>query len=205
MPKLFYFPMACSLGIHVLLEEIAAPFELEKVDFSTGAQYQPPFATLNPKNKVPALLRDNGRLLTEFPAITLYLGKHYADRGFWPVDVDGEAKALELLDYMIATVHMRGFTRIFRPYMFGRPEDEEEVKAAGVKQIVTGFEILAQEFADGRDYILGPFSTVDGALFFLTYWARQRAKIPMPPVLDAYLDRMLARDGVKRALATELA
>ena len=38
--KLFYSPNACSLGIHVILEEIGKPFELMKVDLASGAQYK---------------------------------------------------------------------------------------------------------------------------------------------------------------------
>ncbi len=41
--KLFYAPNACSMGIHLLLEEIGEPYQLEKVDFASGAQYKAPF------------------------------------------------------------------------------------------------------------------------------------------------------------------
>jgi glutathione S-transferase len=40
--KLYYAPGACSIGIHVLLEEIGKPYQLEAVNFREGAQYQPP-------------------------------------------------------------------------------------------------------------------------------------------------------------------
>ena len=73
--KLFYFPGTCALGIHVILEDIGKPFELESVDLRDRAQYKPPYVTLNPKSKVPALLRDDGTLLTEFPAIAWYLAR----------------------------------------------------------------------------------------------------------------------------------
>ena len=67
--KLFYSPGACSLGIHVLLQEIGKPFELEKVELAKGEQFQPPFTSVNPKLKVPVLQRDDGSILTEYPAI----------------------------------------------------------------------------------------------------------------------------------------
>ncbi len=201
--KLFYSPNACSLGIHMLLEEIGQPFTLEKVDFSVGAQYQPAFVSLNPKSKVPVLARDDGSTVTEFPAIAFYLAKAYPQAGLLPADVDGEVKALELLDYLIATVHMRGFTRIFRPGNFApSPADEDKVKAAGRDFIVKGFQLLEPVLGD-QDYILGKFSIVEGALFFLEHWARFRADIPLPPAFDAHLDRLLARPAVRRALASE--
>ncbi len=58
--KLFYTPGACSIGIHLLLEEIGKPFELIAVKLAEGAHLQPAFKAVNPKSKVPALVRDDG-------------------------------------------------------------------------------------------------------------------------------------------------
>ena len=41
--KLFYAPGACSLGIHVLLNEIGKPFELQKLSLMDGDQRKPAF------------------------------------------------------------------------------------------------------------------------------------------------------------------
>ena len=67
--KLYYAPGACSFGIHVLLEEIGKPYQIEAVNFREGAQYKPPYTAINPKSKVPTLERDDGSILTEFPVI----------------------------------------------------------------------------------------------------------------------------------------
>jgi glutathione S-transferase len=198
--KLFYFPNTCSLGIHVLLEETGKSFELAKVDFSKQAQYSPEYVAINPKSKVPALLLDDGRLVTEFPAIAFYLGRKF---GLLSADVDVQTKALEILDYLIATVHMRGFTRIFRPENFSpTPADKETVQQTGRDTILQGFKIL-EPVLGAQDYILGEFSVVDGALFFLEHWAVHRAQLTLPPVFAAHLQRMLGRPAVQRALVAE--
>ncbi|HEY1858178.1 glutathione S-transferase family protein [Acidocella sp.] len=201
--KLFYSPNACSMGIHLLLEEIGEPYQSEKVNFATGAQYQAPFVEINPKSKVPVLQRDDGSYLTEFPAIAFYLARAKPAAGLLPQGLEAEVRALELLDYLIATVHMRGFTRIFRPASFapGAP-DEEWVKQVGRDTIAKGFELLAPVLGD-QEYILGTFSIVEGALFFLEYWARNRAKISLPQNFEAHLDRLLARPATIRMLKAE--
>src|SRR5208283_1806065 len=51
--KLYYAPGVCSIGIHVLLEEIGKPYQLELVNLREGAQYKPPFTAVSPKGKVP--------------------------------------------------------------------------------------------------------------------------------------------------------
>ena len=71
--KLYYAPGACSIGIHVLLEEIGKPYQAEAVNFREGAQYKPPFTGINAKSKVPTLERDDGSILTEFPVIARWL------------------------------------------------------------------------------------------------------------------------------------
>jgi glutathione S-transferase len=201
--KLFYSPNACSLGIHALLEEIGKPYDPHWVDFSKKEQYGPEYVALNPKSKVPALLRDDGVLVTEYPAISFYLARANPELNLLPADIDGETKALEILDYLIATVHMRGFTRIFRPENFSpTPEDKEKVQQTGRDTIATGFKVLEPELAD-KDFILGDLSIVDFALFFLEFWAETRAGLPLPPAFAAHLARMRNRPSVQRALAAE--
>ena len=62
--KLYYMPGACSLGIHVILEEIGKPYDLHKIDGAKQEQYGPDFVKINPKSKVPTLSRDDGSTLT---------------------------------------------------------------------------------------------------------------------------------------------
>ncbi len=201
--KLFYAPNACSLAIHVLLEEIGKPFELHRVDFSKKEQYGPEYVALNPKSKVPALLRDDGSLLTELPAIAWYLARSNRQANLLPETIEGEVRVLEIMDYLIATVHMRGFTRIFRPENFSpTPEDKEKVQATGRQTVAHGFEVIAPTLGQA-DYLFGRFSIADAALFFLEFWAVRRAGMGLPAALDAHLQRMLSRPAVQRALATE--
>ena len=201
--KLFYAPNACSLAIHVLLEEIGKPYELRRVDFSTQEQYSPEYVALNPKSKVPALLRDDGSLLTELPAIAWYLARSNPEAKLLPAGIEGEVRTLEIMDYLIATVHMRGFTRIFRPENFApSPEDKEKVRETGRRTIAQGFAVMAP-LLEHADYLLGAFSIADAALFFLEYWATGRAGITLPPALDGHLQRLLRRPAVQRALAAE--
>ena len=73
--KLFYSPGACSIGIHVLLEEIGKPYEAQLVNLREGGQFKPDFTAVNPKSKVPTLVRDDGSVLTEYPAIAYWLAR----------------------------------------------------------------------------------------------------------------------------------
>ena len=104
--KLYYMPGACSIGIHVLLEEIGKPYDLQKIDGAKQEQYGPDFVKINPKSKVPTLVKDDGSVLTEFPAIATWLARKNPDKGLLPSDPDSEARVLEALDYVVSTMHM---------------------------------------------------------------------------------------------------
>src|SRR3954469_13796286 len=97
--KLYYAPGACPIGIHVLLEEIGKPYEAVALNFRDAEQYKPEFTAINPKSKVPTLVRDDGSLLTEYPAIAYWLARTNPAAGLLPEDVDQQARVLELTDY----------------------------------------------------------------------------------------------------------
>ena len=123
MLTFFHCPGTCSLGIHVLLEEAGAPYQLILVNLMKGEQNAPAYLAQNPKAKVPALLREDGSLLTEWPAIATWLALTY-DKALLPMDAEGLARTLEAVDYLVASVHMQGFTRIWRPDHFAVSEAE---------------------------------------------------------------------------------
>ena len=201
--KLLMAPGACSLGIHILLEEIGRPYEAETVNLREGAQFQPGFTQVNPKSKVPTLIRDDGSVLTEFPAIAFWLARSNPQAKLLPDDADTQARALEAMDYLVSTMHMRGFTMIFRPEMFAGPNgDIEGVKARGTEMFTRGLALMNDALA-GKDYLLGPFSIADAALFYVEFWGAARLKLALPPNCAAHYARMLARPAVARVMAAE--
>jgi glutathione S-transferase len=201
--KLHYAPGACSLGIHVLLEEIGKPYETATVNLREGAQYKPDFTAINPKSKVPTLERDDGSALTEFPAIAFWLAGTNPDAGLLPSDVDGQARVLEALDYVVGTLHAQGFGRLFRPSGFApSAADEDAVKARGKEILEKGFALIDAKLA-GKDYIAGAFSVADAALFYVEFWAVGRFGMTLPPNCAAHYERMKARPAVARAMQQE--
>ena len=203
MNKLYYFPGACSLGIHVLLEEIGKPYEAEVTDIREGGQYKPDFVALNPKSKVPTLARDDGSVLTEFPAIAFALARTNPEKHLLPTDIDGEARALEAMDYVVSTMHMQGFSRMFRPENFAPSKvDHDAVKARGREIFEKGFAVMDKALA-GKDYITGAFSVADAALFYVSIWATGRMGMTLPANCAAHLARMKARPAVATVLQKE--
>ena len=201
--KLFYAPGACSIGIHVVLEEIGKPFVAQKLDTRAGEQHQPAFQAINPKGKVPTLQRDDGSVVTEYPVIARYLTETNPDAHLWPADKEAALQAAEAMDYCVATIHMQGFSRLFRPANFAPSEaDHDKVKARGQEIVDKGFVIMAKQLGD-KEWIAGSYSVADSALFYVEYWGGKRMGMTLPSQLAAHLDRMLARPAVRRMLDAE--
>ena len=200
--KLYYGAGACSLGIHVLMEEIGKPYEAIPVKLSEGEQTKPPFTEINPKSKVPTLVKDDGSVLTEFPAIAYWLARTNPGQKLLPDGFDEQARVMEAMDYVVATLHMQGFSRLFRPAAFApNAADEDAVKARGKEIVEKGFKLLDRTL-DGKQFVAGQFTVADCALFYVEAWA-SRFGLIMPPNVQAHFERMKARPAVQAALKAE--
>lgn len=199
--KLYYAPGTSADGIRVLLEEIGKPYDLALLDLAAREQYQSAFSSINPKSKVPTLIRDDGSVLTEFGAIARWLARTNPEAALLPQDPDSEARATELLDYVVGTVHMRGFSRMIVPIAFGPEDQHADIVATGRGIVTKGFEIIEAGFP-GKAYVSGRYSYADSALFYIERWA-ERFSVPLPPNCKRHYQTMVERPAVKRVLAAD--
>ena len=201
--KLYYAPGACSIGIHVLLEEIGKPYEAVKLNFQEGQQYKPEFTGINPKSKMPTLQREDGSVLTEYPAIAYWLAASNPEAGLMPKGAEEAARAMETTDYCVATMHMQGFSRMFRPANFAPNEaDHDKVKARGEELFSKGLGVLDKALA-GKEYVAGSYSFADSAVFYVSFWWNGRLKKDLPANVAAHYKRMTARPAVQRTFQQE--
>ena len=156
--------------------------------------------------KVAVLVRDDGSILTEFGAIATWLARTNPDKKLIPGDAEDEARALEIMDYAVGTLHGQAFGRVFMPAKF-EPKDllhkaglgKSSTKQEGLEMVKQGFAILDGNL-DGKSYAGGQaFSIADAALFYCERWAPQ-VDVALPPNVAAHFDRMKARPSVRRAL-----
>lgn len=202
--KLCYAPGACSIGIHMLLEEIGVPFDTQRINIREGEQFAESYVAISPKSKVPSLVRNDGSVLTEFPAIAFWLARTHPEKGLLGDGPEGEARALEIIDYAVSTIHMQGFSRIFRASKFTpRAEDEAWVQERG-KEIVQNALKVVDGLLAGKTFALGDrFTIADAALFYVLFWACDRVKLDVPAGCGAYYARLKARPSVAAAFARE--
>jgi glutathione S-transferase len=143
-------------------------------------------------------------VLTEWPAIATWIASRDSTKRLLPDDEEGQIRAIEAIDYIVATVHMQGFSRCARPGNFAPNEaDHEAVKARGLEIFGNGLKILDQRLA-GKDFIVGnKIGIADFAVFYVSFWAAERLKQKLPPNLAAHYARMRQRPAVQRVLVDE--
>jgi glutathione S-transferase len=201
--RLYYAPGRSSIAPHILLEEIGKAYDVYEVDIPGNEQHSPEFKKINPKSKVPALLRDDGSVLTEFPAIALWLAFTNPDSGILPEDPESRARTVELLEFIGSNVHAQGFTRIRRPGNFSPSEtDHDQVRARGKEIFNAGLQDL-DSLMQGRGYVMGEFSIADTGIFYIERWSLIELKQSLPPNLERHYQLMKSRPAVQRVLLKE--
>jgi glutathione S-transferase len=187
------------LSPHIVLREVGLQFELEQVDLKekktkSGKDY----LGVNPKGQVPALVLDNGELLTEGPVIVQYLADQKPGAGLIPGAGSLERYRIqEWLNFISTELH-KTFGPIFRP------TTPDAFKALSRENLAKRFDYLNGVLA-GRQYLAGDkFTVADAYLFTVLRWSpRVEIDIAKWPNLKAYVDRVAARPKVQEAMKAE--
>lgn len=200
--KFYLTPGSCTTGIHILLEELELVFEAHLVNLLAGDQSTPEYLAMNPKATIPTLVRNDGSALTEFQAIAYWLARSYPKANLLPGDPDSDARIIELMDFVVGTIHGQGFARIFTTDRFTPNQaDFEAVKAQGLEIVNRGFAVINNSLPT-QNYALGSFSIADAALFYVEFWA-DKIGIELPENCLKHYKLMLSRPVVRRVLMEE--
>jgi glutathione S-transferase len=190
--KLYLTPGACSLADHIALHEAGLAFDRIRVDLRTKrTEDGGDFNEVNPKGYVPALVLDDGQLLTENVAILCWVAERAAKLA--PSGGMGRIRLIEMLAFIATELH-KPFVRTFFP-----TSDAEQQAAQAAIARRLGF--LADRLEG--DYLFGrAFSVADAYLYVMLRWAGMK-KLDLPEPLPAYFDRVQARPAVQQALRHE--
>jgi cyanobactin maturation PatA/PatG family protease len=197
--KLYFSPGACSLSPHIVLREAALPFQLELVDLhtkktSTGAD----FFQINSKGLVPALLLDDGDILTEGPAIVQYIADLVPAMKLAPPIGSRERYHLqEWLNFITSELH-KTLSPLFRP------STPQLCKSIALALNVDRFSYVDRHLAS-RPHLMGEAFMVPDAYLFAMTNSAQKVGIDLTrwPNLAAFHERVRSRPAVQQAMRAE--
>ena len=210
MITLHYDPSNASFAPHVLLHEIGAPFELALVDRTKNAHKSPAYLALNPNGLIPVLL-DGELVLYETAAILMHLADRQPAASLAPAL--GTAERAQFYKWMLWLSNTMQATLIhyFYPERVvdeGNAEGAAQVEAhAEAKVAACLAQFDAQLARHGGPWLLGAdYSAADPLAFMLCRWTRgfkRQRPARGHAHIGPYLQRMLARPAVQRAVAAE--
>jgi glutathione S-transferase len=189
--KLYYAPEFSSLADHIAMIEAGIPIELVEVDLgSKQVVGGGDFRQINEKGYVPALVFDDGQVLTENVAILAWVADaapHLAPTG--PL---GRYRLIEMLSFIASEIHKR-----FPIYLSAGADMQASVGADIGRMLDFAARRLGQGYLFGADV-----SVADFYLFVMARGARELG-FPLPEPLGDFIARISARPSVKEALRRE--
>jgi glutathione S-transferase len=203
--KLHYAPHACALASHIVLEEVGADYDINRIDFSVAEENSPAYLAMNPKGRVPLLETAQGNL-TETPAILLYLAQCYPQANLAPLDNAFALAELQAFNsYLCSTVHVAHAHRLRGSRWADDPVAISAMQDKVPEGVLAGFIYIEENYLCGPWVMGDQYSIADPYLFTLAQWleADGVALEPIPRVVD-HRARMLERESVQAAINAEL-
>lgn len=199
--KLHYKPGACSMAPHIILNELGITFDLDKTDTDAGRTAAgDDFRKISPNGYVPALITNDGDIITENPAVLQYLADQSPDAGLAPPNGTlARTRLQEVLSFLSSELH-----KSFGPFFSGVELDDAARKKAeaGIGRRAAHIE---RSLADGRTFLLGEtFTVADAYAFVVLNWAGfVGVSLDAHPKTQAYVARIAARPASIKAMVAE--
>lgn len=188
---LYHSPASRAFISYWMLEELGVQFDVETVDIRKGDQKKPEYLKINPAGKVPAL-SDGGAIVTETPAICMFLADRYGYGTLAPrIEDPRRGEYLRWMVYSSAVVdpaaelHARNMDLPGNVAGFGTYED----MVAVLEGHLARHKYLVGDRFTAADVALG------GEISMLLY----NRKLPDSAVLTDYNARLTARPAYHRA------
>ena len=206
--QLYSYPTPNGVKISIALEEMGLPYEVHTVSIR-GDQHTPEFLSLNPNNKIPAIIDPQGpggQLITlwESGAILLYLADKTGT--LIPADTPGRAQTLQWLMFQ-----MGGLGPMFGQYGYfakfaGKDVTDPRPRQHFIDESRRLLGVLDQQL-DHQPFIAGEQYTIADIAIFPwlravrdVYGAGEDFRMPEFEHTMSYLERCLQRPAVQRGM-----
>ncbi len=165
--QLYSLPTPNGVKVSIMLEECALPYEVHRVAFDTNDQFSPEFLSLNPNNKIPALIDPNGPggkplPLFESGAMLIYLAEKTGQ--FLSQDPAKRYETIQWLMFQMGSVGpMFGQLGFFHKFA-GKDYEDKRPRDRYVNESKRILGVLDKHLSD-RDWVAGDYGIADMAIF----------------------------------------
>jgi len=205
MLKLYFSPGACCMSCHIVLEELQIPFELVYVGKKADPELKKLYLKLNPLGAVPAIVLEDGRILTQNIAILEYLADQKPELAL--LGQPGSYERAETMRWLslVATDLHKSFSPLFRLALISsNKEAQADIKKWSFDSIDKYLTIINDHLKDKTTLSMEKFTIADAYLFTVYQWA---SSVSLPTEkytdLNRYSDTIARRQSVKQAIDRE--
>lgn len=197
--KLYYVPGSCALAAHIVANEIGIGLDLVKVDLaSRKTEHGDDYLTINPNGYVPALVLDDGQVLTEVLVLLQYLADQKPESGLIPAAGSmARYRVQEALSFVSTELH-KCFGAFFKP---GTPEETKASSRALLERRLAYLDakLAHQAFVTGDAY-----TVADAYLWTVLGWTRFiKFDLASYANIQRFQGEVGARAAVQRSLKEE--
>lgn len=207
--QLYSRPTPNGVKASIMLEETGLPYEPHLIDFSASDQTTPEFLSLNPNNKIPAIIDPDGPDgkplgLFESGAILIYL----ADKAgrFLPRDPARRYETIQWLMFQMGGVGpmfgQLGFFHKFagREYEDKRPRDRYVAESKRLLGVLNQ-RLAGRQWIMGDDYTIADIATFPWVRNLIGFYeASDLVGIGDFPHVTRAVDAFVARKAVEKGL-----
>ncbi len=207
--QLYSLPTPNGVKVSIMLEETGLPYEAHLVSFEKNDQTSPEFLSLNPNNKIPAILDPDGPggnplALFESGAILIYL----ADKAgkFIPADAAGRYETIQWLMFQMGGIGpMFGQLGFFNKFA-GKDYEDKRPRDRYVAESTRLLGVLNQRLANrawiaGDDYSIADIATFPWIRNLVGFYeAGELVGIQNFPNVTRALEAFVARPAVVKGL-----
>jgi len=202
MLTLHFAPNSRAGRIVWLLEELALPYELNRMDFHPKDLKSDEHRARHPLGRVPVLDDDDIRIW-ESGAIVEYIIERHKNGGLKPgIDSDNYPAYLQWFHYCEGMVMPPVNTIVVQTILLP-PDRRDETALAQAQKLLTRALAPVDEALAGKDYLIGDFSGADIMLGHACFMSNRLGCVTDEMTnLKSYVERIAARSAFQTAMAT---
>lgn len=200
--QLYYAKGTIAPAVAIGLEEAGLAYTPVEISFAENQQQSADYLAVNPKGRVPALVLDDGTILTETGAILDYIGASAPALGLISAEPALAAHMRAVMYYVASTMHVAHAHKMRGARWADRAESYADMTAK-VPQTMAACAAFVEAEALRGDYVTGPeLSIADPYLFTACNWLEgDSVSLADYPNIAAFVRRMEARESVKAVRA----
>ncbi|APV50352.1 hypothetical protein BWI17_12000 [Betaproteobacteria bacterium GR16-43] len=197
--RIYGAPRSRTFRVLWAAEELGIPYENIPVDFAEGSK-KPEYLAINPNGRIPAI-DDDGFVLFESLAITMYLARKHGNGKLYPSSPQAEACLWQWSLWGANEIEVPMVQWIGNRFVLPPEKRNEAIAAEAEAKLPRPMGVLDAHLAT-REHILGAggFTIADLNVASLVYTAWfNKGDLSRWPQVQAWLDRVLTRPAALKA------